>query len=205
MEFKETIGVFKNAFTKKECERIMARQEYAIKNGLTNEGGYGNLEGHKKSTDYDIIQGKGKEDASLTQLVADKFNEFNLKYLRDFSPYDEFENTNVIMDQTFYPVFQIQKYDKGLGHFNSFHLEEFNPGTSNRLFVFILYLNDVKKGGETAFYFKENGEKDYFKVKPEQGKLIIHPASWPYVHKGMMPKSSDKYILTAWCCFNDEE
>ena len=80
-------------------------------------------------------------------------------------------------------------------------MEEYGPATMDRLFVFILYLNDVKKGGETAFYFKEEGEDDYFKVKPEQGKLIIHPASWPYVHKGCMPESSDKYILTAWSCY----
>ena len=64
------------------------------------------------------------------------------------------------------------------------------------IFVFILYLNTVKKGGETGFLFKEKGADDFFKVKPEIGKLIIHPASWPYIHKGYMPESSDKYILT---------
>ena len=201
MKFKDTIGIFENAFTKEECERIMDRQEYAIKHKLSNEGGYGNLVGHKKSTDYDIIKGSGQEDKDLTDLVASRFNDLNYKYLQEFSPYGEFDNTNVIVGQTYYPVFQIQKYDKGLGHFNSFQLENFGPGVADRQFVFILYLNDVKEGGETAFYFKEEGEDDYFKVKPEQGKLIIHPASWPYVHKGCMPESSDKYILTAWSCY----
>ena len=32
MKFKDTIGVFENAFTKEECQRIIDRQEYAIKN-----------------------------------------------------------------------------------------------------------------------------------------------------------------------------
>jgi hypothetical protein len=54
MKFKDTIGVFENAFTQEECQRIIDRQEYAIKNNLTNEGGYGNLANHKKSKDYDI-------------------------------------------------------------------------------------------------------------------------------------------------------
>ena len=202
MEFKDTIGIIDNAFTKEECERIMDRHEYVIKHGMAHEGGYGNLVGHKKSTDYDIIKGNNKEDQALTQLVANKFNELNLKYLKDFSPYGEFDNTQILLGQTYYPVFQIQKYDKGEGHFNSFHLEEFSPETKDRLFVFILYLNDVDKGGETAFYFKEKGNDDYFKVKPKQGRLVIHPASWPYVHKGCLPESSDKYILTAWSCFN---
>ena len=203
MKFKDTIGVFENAFTKEECQQIIDRQEYAIKNNLANEGGYGSLVNHKKSKDYDIIKSNEDEDKELVNLIANKFNQFNVQYLDEFSPYGEFNNLDVIMDQTYYPVFQIQKYDKGLGHFNSFHLEEFNPSTKDRLFVFILYLNDVEEGGETAFYFKEEGEDDYFKVKPQTGKLIIHPASWPYVHKGCMPESSDKYILTAWGCFNN--
>ena len=33
------------------------------------------------------------------------------------------------------------------------------------------------------------------------GTLIIHPASWPFIHKGYMPLSSDKYILTTWLCW----
>ena len=97
MKFKDTIGIFENAFTKEECERIMNRQEYAIKNNLSNEGGYGNLVGHKKSSDYDIIKGQGKEDKDLTEMVASRFNDLNYKYLQDFSPYGEFNNTDVIV------------------------------------------------------------------------------------------------------------
>ena len=70
------------------------------------------------------------------------------------------------------------------------------------MFVFIFYLNDVEEGGETGFLFKDEDTNDFFKVKPEAGKLIIHPASWPYIHKGYMPKSDDKYILTTWLLYN---
>ena len=75
--------------------------------------------------------------------------------------------------------------------------------TMMRAFVFILYLNNVEVGGETGFLFKEEGQDDFFKVKPKAGRLIIHPASWPYIHKGFMPESSDKYILTTWLQFNN--
>ena len=51
-------------------------------------------------------------------------------------------------------------------------------------------MNDIEEGGETYFY---NG-----KVKPEAGKLILFPATWTYNHKGNMPKSDDKYIITGW-------
>ncbi len=95
----------------------------------------------------------------------------------------------------------MQKYDQNSGHYNAWHLELEDANTMMRAFVFILYLNDVEVGGETGFLFKEEGEDDFFKVKPKAGKLIIHPASWPYVHKGYMPESSDKYILTTWLQF----
>jgi hypothetical protein len=203
MEFKKTIGIFENAFSKKECKELIARQEYAIKNGLASEGGYGTLVGHKKSMDFDLISSNHPKDQKFVELIADRFNDYNLNYLADFAPYGEYHAESLILDQTYYPVFQIQKYKKKEGHFNSFHLEEYGQATSERVFVFILYLNDVKEGGETAFYFKEDGEEDYFKVKPKAGTLIIHPASWPYVHKGCMPESSDKYILTTWCCYGN--
>ena len=61
---------------------------------------------------------------------------------------------------------------------------------SCRIVTFLFYLNDVEEGGETFFY---NG-----KVKPEAGKLILFPATWTYNHKGNMPISNDKYIVTGW-------
>ena len=75
------------------------------------------------------------------------------------------------------------------------------PDFSRRLLVGMIYLNDVEEGGETGFLIKEDGE--YIKVKPKTGTLIIHPASWPFIHKGYMPLSSDKYILTTWLCWKD--
>jgi len=203
MEFKDSIVIFENAFTEEECQRIIDRHEWAIENGKAHEGGFGNLKGIKKSTDYDLVSGDGKEDYLLTNIVAGKFNFFNLKYLSDFCPGDEYDPSNVIMDKTYYPLFQIQKYRKNDGHFNSFHLENYGEEAKDRLFVFILYLNDVVEGGETEFYFKEEGSEKYFAVQPKAGTLIIHPASWPYVHRGCVPKSSDKYILTTWCCYGN--
>jgi hypothetical protein len=40
-------------------------------------------------------------------------------------------------------------------------------------------------------------------VKPEAGKLLFFPATWTYPHRGMMPISNDKYIITGWIYLND--
>ena len=38
------------------------------------------------------------------------------------------------------------------------------------------------------------------------GKLLIFPATWTYMHRGNVPISEDKYIVTGWLygnsCYN---
>jgi hypothetical protein len=59
------------------------------------------------------------------------------------------------------------------------------------------YLNTVNDGGETEIL----GD---IIVKPEAGKLLLFPASWTFPHRGKMPISEDKYIVTGWFHVCDE-
>jgi hypothetical protein len=77
--------------------------------------------------------------------------------------------------------------------YHVWHIEH-GKGDSNepRAFVFSIYLNDVKDGGETEFlHFSK-------RVKPKTGRIVIWPAGFPYVHRGNPPLSGEKYILTSW-------
>jgi hypothetical protein len=56
----------------------------------------------------------------------------------------------------------------------------------------MIYLNDVTEGGETEFYYQQHFET------PEQGKLIIWPSDWTYLHRGIPSPTQVKYILTGW-------
>ena len=89
--------------------------------------------------------------------------------------------------------FQIQEYIANEGYYN-FHNDFSIKNGKYRAITFLFYLNDVEEGGETEFY---NG----MKIKPEKGKLLFFPASWNYPHKGNIPISNDKYILTGWLYF----
>tara|TARA_R110001592_G_scaffold182774_2_gene426158 strand:+ start:4514 stop:5134 length:621 start_codon:yes stop_codon:yes gene_type:complete len=204
MKFKDTIGIFKNAFTENECKELIARHEVAIKTGISHAGSsgiVGKVQEHKKSIDYDIANKDNKTDQALQSLVVSKFNKYVEKYLNGYPNNDIYMHSQIVNGKCEYPVLQMQKYDKGSGHYNTWHCENDHKMTVSRVLVFILYLNNVTEGGETGFLFKEDGKDDFFKVKPEIGKLIIHPASWPYIHKGYMPKSDNKYILTTWLCY----
>tara|TARA_B100002019_G_scaffold48476_1_gene41064 strand:+ start:518 stop:1126 length:609 start_codon:yes stop_codon:yes gene_type:complete len=201
MKIKDAIGIFDNVFTEAECKDLINILEEAKINGETYKGesGQGGDTQIKKSTDFNILLNKKYSYASSS--VMGKFNNtLSNEYLDNFPGVEDYYHHRIVNGKTYYPLLQIQKYDKGSGHYNTWHVEQEDLRTSERVFVFILYLNDVEEGGETGFLIKEDGE--YIKVKPKTGRLIIHPASWPFVHKGFKPESSDKYILTTWLCWN---
>jgi hypothetical protein len=203
MNFKDTIGVFDNVLSKTNCKRYISRLEDAIKEGHASPGKptSGDSEEIKKSTDFNFLNLTNNRDAKLVELIVGTFNNYlTNEYLNKFPYNDEFIHNSVVGDKTKYPAFNIQKYDKNKGHYNGWHVEKDCLATSNRAFVFILYLNDVEEGGETEFLFDDNG--GFYKVSPKAGRLVIHPASWPYIHRGTMPKSNDKYIVTSWLNFS---
>lgn len=199
MNFKDTIGVYDNVLSKTNCKRYISRIEEAIKDGHAGAGAssLGQDESIKVSTDFNFMNFSNNKDTKLVELIAQTFNH-NLtnSYLNNFPFNEEFNHNSVVGDKTRYPSFNIQKYEKEKGHYNGWHVEQDCLATSERAFVFILYLNDVAVGGETEFLFDDNG--GYFKVQPKAGRLVIHPASWPYIHRGNMPVSNDKYIVTTW-------
>lgn len=78
----------------------------------------------------------------------------------------------------------------GKNGFYKWHSDE----SGARLYAFIWYLNTLKPedGGCTEFY---TGRK----IKPEEGKLLIFPASWTYIHRGgVVLTDTYKYIITGF-------
>ena len=39
-------------------------------------------------------------------------------------------------------------------------------------------------------------------ITPKAGSVVCHPAGFPFVHRGLVPESSDKYIVTTWLNFS---
>jgi|TARA_R100001460_G_scaffold3414_1_gene10370 hypothetical protein len=87
--------------------------------------------------------------------------------------------------------FNIQKYQPKES-FSAWHCERNGPKNGLRFLSFMTYLNDIKKGGETEWYYQK------LKVKPEQGKTIIWPAEWTHTHRGIAAPKETKYIVTGW-------
>jgi hypothetical protein len=89
------------------------------------------------------------------------------------------------------PTFNIQKYEPGEG-FYGWHCERASNKYGNRVLVWILYLNTIKDRGETEFYYQHHFESAV------EGKLVIWPSDWMYMHRGVPSPTETKYILTGW-------
>lgn len=85
----------------------------------------------------------------------------------------------------------IQQYPSG-GAFFSWHTERGNMNVLARHLVFMTYLNDIDDCGETEFYHQ------MIKIKPEKGLTLIWPADWTFTHRGIPSPSQEKYIVTGW-------
>ncbi|MDE3271536.1 2OG-Fe(II) oxygenase [Pseudoalteromonas sp. SSM20] len=98
---------------------------------------------------------------------------------------------------------QAQKYTAGEGGYPYWHSEVYPQKGHNdslhRILLFMFYLNDVEEGGETEFYYQNK------KIKPKQGSMVIAPAYFTHTHRGCIPVSNDKYIVTSWVLFNTAE
>ncbi|WP_338846854.1 2OG-Fe(II) oxygenase [Massilia sp. W12] len=91
---------------------------------------------------------------------------------------------------------QMQKYDKGSGNYNYWHCEVYPMAPHNeqlhRTLLFMFYLNDVARGGQTEFFYQHKA------IAPQTGRMVIAPAYFTHTHRGCVPESEDKYIVTSW-------
>lgn len=87
--------------------------------------------------------------------------------------------------------FNMQKYNPEEGFFD-WHCERASIGYGNRILVWMVYLNTVTDRGETEFYYQHHFESAV------EGKLVIWPSDWMYLHRGIPSPTQTKYILTGW-------
>ena len=198
MLLQDTIGIYPKAFSNELCDTLMKMYDTALTTGNTFGGmtGIGVDKTIKNSVDFDLIKHSNINPAALSTSneVYMIFNDCIKKYITSFPHQDQVPGMSNFIEPTTFASLQVQRYTKGTGHYNAWHHEGGTFKMSRRYFA-LLYLNDVEEGGETEMLY--TGQK----IKPEKGKLLVHPAGFPYIHKGNMPLSNDKTILISWLVF----
>jgi len=147
----------------------------------------------KNTWDLDIMHCDNKWDKIKNFLVSELTKHLT-KYKTHISMYTSTNISEIVpaFNKCFIDSLNIQKYEKNKGLYIT-HVDDYIDynNKTNRMIVFMWYLNDLHEGGETEF----NGT---LKVKPEAGKLVLFPSTWTYPHTAIKPLSSDKYIITGW-------
>ena len=174
------IYIQKDALPRSFCNNVIQKFELDDRKRQGQVGSGVRLE-IKRSCDLSIT---GKEDwISYDEAFFKSLNNALKEYLK-FIPQEfiEFKALGRFEDDTGYQIQKTQPGDYYIWHHDQ---------TKTRLVTFIWYLNDVKDGGYTEFI-------DGTRIQPEAGKLIIFPATWDFLHRGVSPKTETKYICTGW-------
>jgi hypothetical protein len=144
----------------------------------------------KDTTDFIIPKGNTDLNSEWKDIEECLYKELS-KQIKEYKTVinnDDYSHLSLELHTEF---FMIQKYIKGVGKY-IYHTDGFFDVTKkrSRALTFLWYLNDVLDGGETEFM--------NLKIKPSKGSLLLFPSTWSYPHRGNMPLSSDKYIITGW-------
>ena len=138
----------------------------------------------KKSTDLGLMADKEKDSPVIGKYFNYIYDCFE-DYKKEFSILD----TDIplrIKEST-----GIQYYKPGEGYYMWHYERGISPPASERVAVFMTYLNDVEDAGTDFLYQK-------FTTKAAKGMTIIWPADWTHTHKGQITNKHEKYIITGW-------
>lgn len=71
------------------------------------------------------------------------------------------------------------------------HVDVGDYASARRFLVFFLYLDENKEGATSFSNFD-------LEVKPKQGRLLMFPPTWTYLHTGHKPVIKNKYIIGSY-------
>ncbi len=167
---------------KKLCDNLIKYHKLNTEYKAQGETSLGINKDHKDSIDVRFY------NQSKDKIILDFFNTLSenvVKYLTEFG---------IVFSVLTDTVNLIQYYPKN-GGYKVFHHENSNPESSHRRLVYMLYLNNVPNGG-TEFKYQN------IITEATKGDLIIWPAEFTHIHRGVISKTHEKYIATGWFKIN---
>ena len=194
VEYDNFIGIYDNFFSEQFCKNLINTFKWCSDN---NRVFYRNNEESLRSDSaIYLTEQSTKEIAFSIDYLGDSLKEFNntfwnfcyKDYSKKYSTLSSYGNRTIF-------EYKIQKTEPTKGY-HSWHCEDTSRIASNRIGVYLLYLNDIEDGGETEFLYLSK------RIKPKMGKLLIFPPNYPWTHRGNPPLSGSKYIMTGWIEFN---
>lgn len=188
---EDFIGVFENAVSAFDCDRLIDRFEYLSDMGLTfsrqQQSGVPKIHNENEIANTDdlidpvIARSSSPSVAPFIKAVDNCYAKYADKYgaIRSIGPHK------------ISSCIQLQRIRPTQGY-HVWHCEADQFLGASRILVPMLYLNTVEEGGETEFLYQSK------RVKPKQGTLVLWPAAFTHMHRGNPPLKESKYIMTSW-------
>ena len=188
-EIENFIGTFDNVFDEQYCKSIIDHFEKL--NNFHKVRKRADVMGQpaiEQQTDvyYPLLE----NDSSFISANELMLQEFNIKlqecyqlYIKKYPVIETMGRHSLNLDV------KIQKTIPGEGY-HIWHCEHNGVAFGKRMFLVILYLNEVE-GGETEFLYQHK------RVAPKTGRLMICPSGFTHTHRGIIAKDT-KYIITGW-------
>ena len=192
MDIIDLIHINENSLSKTICKQIidLFEKEPNKYQGVTAGGAITEI---KNTLDF-VIPNSSVNWSKIRTLLEEELKRNVIKYINKISKIDNYKIVNTDFLTT--GEFMVQKYTRNCGKYN-YH-NDFTVDHENkkyRVITYIFYLNDVVEGGETEIW-------ERVKIQPKAGQMLLFPACWTFPHRGVMPISDNKYIITGWLYVN---
>ena len=184
------IQIYDNALSLHQCNKsIEYIDNQVLVPGETGDGIY-----NPKSKDVQEVRpvpflGDG---TIVSEYLIQALSTYTLKYRSTYPSIDKVTSWSAQSHYT------LKKYDPGQGY-HAVHCE--NTGMKvniSRMLVWMFYFNTITDDGGTFF-----PEYDRI-IDAVEGRLVIWPAYWTHVHKGIVSETQTKYIASGWYGFINE-
>ena len=188
VRINQHIGIYDNYILPYQCEKIIGHYKQQERFNKTMNRAQGEkAPPHVKNDNHCYVN----EDIALWY---DTFKDFIINFDIARRHYEEATGIKTIYNEAnfAYTFLKLQKTLPGQGY-HVWHVEHAGGmENSHRAMGVSVYLNDVEEGGETEFLHQS------IRIKPKQGRIVIWPSGFPYVHRGNPPLKGEKYLLTSW-------
>ena len=185
------IGVYENTISPEICTEIIdIFESLELKRGTS--GGNKFNKNIKDSYDHSFLFSDSKDtspDKAKTYFITNNILDSIENNIQDYKQ-KHIQYPHKMYYWSLWNIFKIQKYIEG-GGYHSLHSEQgIQEDTVKRMLVWMLYLNDSECGTEFPQWNTL--------VEAKQGRLVLWPAAWTHMHKGVTPNIGTKYIATGW-------
>lgn len=205
---KDNIGVWHNCMPRHWCDELIDLFDEKAKQVQEANPGYDEnddveffmFRNNEKRSDISTVLGRygrfERHDWQLKHQLEVCLNEYWMQIVGQHNSNEQKSPWGKFLEEV---ESKLQRTAPG-GGFSTWHYEQGNCyHTSRRFGVWMLYLNDVNKGGKTDF------PNQGLSVKPEAGKMVIWPAAYTHTHRSAPDLEEWKYIVTGWLVYKDEE